>query len=97
VAQNIPEPGVLQPFSTIETHEYDSINLATLGIQLNVPVRSKAGHVPFSFSLKGAAQIQYGSASNPLAKPPHFFIGTPTIAGQENHIGEHNVQPAVFF
>lgn len=30
-------------FSTVEPHQYDTINLATLGIQLNVPVRSKAG------------------------------------------------------
>src|SRR3984885_5690650 len=44
-------------FSTVEPHQYDSVNLATLGIQLNVPVRSKAGHIPFSLSLTGTSQV----------------------------------------
>ncbi len=87
-AQVQPTPGVIPPFSTIETHEYDSVNLATLGIQLNVPVRSKAGHIPFSFALKGMAQIQYMTVSNPPPNtPPHYFAGAPGLAGQENHIG----------
>src|SRR3984885_809880 len=66
-------------FSTVEPHQYDSVNLATLGIQLNVPVRPKAGHTPFSMSLTGAAQVtilggQFSALSN--------------ISAQESHLGQ---------
>jgi RHS repeat-associated protein len=57
LAQQLPAPGIIPGFSTLETHEYDTINLGTLGIDLNVSVRTKAGHIPFSFILKGASQI----------------------------------------
>jgi len=98
LAQVQPTPGVIPIFSTLEPHEYDTINLATLGIQLNVPVRSKAGHIPFSFSLKGAAQIQYMTNINPPPNtPPHYFYGVPTFPGQENQIGVPKVQPAELF
>jgi RHS repeat-associated protein len=83
-AQDQPEPGVIQPFSTVESHEYDSINLATLGIQLNATVRSKSGHIPFSFALRGASQVQDRASLSPLKR---WFDGTPKYAGQENHIG----------
>jgi RHS repeat-associated protein len=86
-AQNIPDPGVVQPFSTIEPHEYDSINLATLAIELNVPVRSKAGHIPFSFALKGSAQIRVSWLSGNNGTFTQYLNGTPSLAGQENHIG----------
>jgi len=85
LAQQQPDPGVIQPFSSIEAHEYDTVNLATLGIQLNVPVRSKAGHIPFSFNLKGQARVEYITNVGP---PPqflvtHFFVGAPSLEGQE--------------
>jgi RHS repeat-associated protein len=51
------QPGAIPQFSTVETHEHDTINLGTLGIQTNVPIRSKAGHIPYSYRLAGANQI----------------------------------------
>jgi len=68
-------------FSTIETHEYDTINLATLGIQLNVPIRTKAGHIPFSFHLTGTSQITV--THNTQAS---FFAASPALIGSESHL-----------
>jgi RHS repeat-associated protein len=73
--QAIPE------FSTIETHEYDTINLATLGLQLNVPIRTKAGHIPFSFHLTGTSQITV--TQNTQAS---FFQGGTGLSGSESHL-----------
>ncbi len=51
------QPGAIPQFSTIEAHENDTINLGTMGIQLNVPIRSKAGHIPYSYRLVGESQV----------------------------------------
>ncbi len=66
-------------FSTVEPHQYDTINLGTLGIQLNVPVRSKAGHIPFSLSLTGTSQV--------VLAPMGGFVSLPTLGAQEPHLG----------
>jgi len=72
-------------FSTVETHQYDSINLATLGIQMNVPVRAKAGHIPFSLSLTGSSQV---TVVNPGSPPPNGgFLSIPTLSAQESYLG----------
>lgn len=68
----------IPPFSTVESHEYDRISLATLGIDLNVPVRSKAGHIPFSFSLMGTSQIKL--ITNKFTAQPEL-VGRPTNFG----------------
>ena len=76
------QPGAIPQFSTVETHEYDTINLGTLGIQLNVPIRSKAGHIPYSYRLNGASQISLfiGNGSDP------GFIPSPWLIGGEAHV-----------
>src|SRR5260370_19519016 len=66
-------------FSTIEPHQYDTINLGTLGIQLNVPIRSKAGHIPFSYFLTGSSQVTILTGQ---------FFALPTLTGQESHFGQ---------
>jgi len=40
-------------FSAYDSHEVDTINLLNNNIILNVPVRSKAGVIPFSYALSG--------------------------------------------
>lgn len=79
-AQAIPQ------FSTVELHEYDTINLATLGIQLNVPVRSKAGYIPFSYKLTGAAQVSF--VVNVPGQPRRYFHVQPWLPGQESGFGQ---------
>jgi len=49
-AQTDPAGGIL-PFSTHVGGQYDSIDLASSNVTLNIPVRSKAGKIPFTFSL----------------------------------------------
>jgi len=51
-AQSDPVAGLI-PFSTHVGGPIDSIDLATGNIMLNVPVRSKVGNIPLSFSLIG--------------------------------------------
>jgi hypothetical protein len=78
----------LAQFATIEPHQYDSLNLATLGIQLSIPVRNKAGHIPFQFSLTGASQIVVVTMINP---PPigtqNDFFSVSSLEGRESHFG----------
>lgn len=84
VAQQQPDAGVIPGFSTVESHEYDTVNLGTLAIELNVPVRSKAGHIPFSFHLAGASQIsriENVQGNNFSAQ----FMANITLVGQEAH------------
>ena len=50
VAQIDPAAGVI-PFSTQAVGAYDSIDLASSNILITVPVREKAGKVPFSFKV----------------------------------------------
>jgi RHS repeat-associated protein len=77
---------VIPSFSTVETHEYDTINLATLGIKLNVPVRSKAGHIPFSFNLMGASQVTVATIPNGQGFRT-LFEDTTQLVGHESHLG----------
>src|SRR5206468_10203441 len=37
------------PFQTMEQHEYDSINLADMGVVVRIPIRSKSGLIPATF------------------------------------------------
>lgn len=86
-AQNQPAAGVIQGFSTLEPHEYDTINLATLQVQLNVPVRSKAGHIPFSFLLRGGAGVTYRTTMGADGQLRSFFSGGANLVGIESHVG----------
>ena len=70
-------------FSTVEPHEYDSISLGTLGVQLNVPIRSKAGHIPYSYRLTGASQISVHQYQN----GPGFVVA-PWLTGGEAHVAQ---------
>jgi RHS repeat-associated protein len=83
------------PFSTVEVHDYDTINLATLGIQLNVPVRTKSGHIPFSFGLTGGVQMVRWVTIRPNGGQEVFFGVSPTLSGQEMHIGKTSVSPTL--
>jgi RHS repeat-associated protein len=96
LAQQQPTVGVIPGFSSVETHEYDTINLANLGIKLNVPVRSKAGHIPFSFSLRGDVQVTKTVSIRPGGGQEVFFYALPSLTGQENHIGRLTGPKAAF-
>jgi hypothetical protein len=50
VAQSDPAAGI-QPFSTQVGGPIDSVDLASSNILIKIPVRSKAGAMPFSFAL----------------------------------------------
>ena len=49
-------------FSTIEPHQYDSINLQNLNISINIPVRSKSAGMPISYSLSSNNSLYPGAA-----------------------------------
>ena len=49
-AQTDPAAGIL-PFSTHVGGTYDSIDLATSAILIDIPVRAKVGKIPLNFSL----------------------------------------------
>src|SRR4029077_10453135 len=79
-----PLPGQAQAipqFSTIEPHEYDTVNLGTLGIQLNVPIRTKAGHIPFSYRLVGASQVTFARGG--------YFVASPSLTPGEAHVPQY--------
>jgi YD repeat-containing protein len=87
LAQDQPTAGTIPGFSKVEAHEYDSINLATLGIKLNVPVRSKAGHIPFTDVLTGDVAI---TKHTQIQSPNHiisYFYASPGLSGIETHLG----------
>ena len=78
-AQSDPAAGIL-PFSTHAGGQFDSIDLATGNIMLNIPVRSKTGKVPASFNLIGNfheyfAAIGYPSFTSDLAVQPFPSTG----------------------
>jgi RHS repeat-associated protein len=74
--------GTIPAMASIEAHEYDTINLATLGIQLNVPVRTKAGHIPFEFKLQGSSQI-----TNHISGNQSLMYASPALGGYEPKLG----------
>jgi RHS repeat-associated protein len=51
-----PQPGV-QPFSTQIGGPVSSIDLASGAVTLNIPVRSKTGKFPVSYSLRGSSGV----------------------------------------
>jgi len=53
LAQNNNPAGGLQQFSTRAGGAIDSLDLATSNVLLNIPIRSKSGKIPFSYSLVG--------------------------------------------
>jgi RHS repeat-associated protein len=58
-------------FSAYDSHEVDTINLLNNNIIMNIPVRSKAGLIPFSYALSGnyaMSAVQSG----------HFIVWLPT-------------------
>jgi RHS repeat-associated protein len=50
-------------FSAYDSGEYDTINLQNLSVSLHVPVMSKSGAFPFTFSLVGGGSYIYASGS----------------------------------
>ena len=69
--------GDVAPFSAIENHGLDSINLQNLTAYLNIGIRQKAGAIPFSYSIMGDS---WCNATGPRA--PHvIYCGiSPTAA-----------------
>jgi hypothetical protein len=86
-------PGVIQPFSTLETHEYETINLDNLNIELNVPVRPKAGHIPFSFRLKGSSGVSVNTWFDAQGHIHSIFVGGTNLVGMEEHAGSSYALP----
>jgi RHS repeat-associated protein len=62
------------PFQTVEQHEYDSINLADLGVVVSLPIRSKSGLIPATFV--SSQQLQPVSPLNGFAYDPFQLQGT---------------------
>jgi hypothetical protein len=56
-------------FVAYDSHQYDTINLQNLNIILNVPVISKSGAFPFTYSLQGDSYIA-GSWQPGILKTP---------------------------
>jgi hypothetical protein len=73
-------------WSAIETHAVDSINLSNLVVSLNIPVRSKAGAIPFNFGFingssyvaNNAGALAAGYSTNPLAPAANGMLMTST-------------------
>src|SRR5450631_3534118 len=65
-------PGIA-PHSSIESKQYDTIDLQTLNITLNVPILEKSGRLPFSFgyvlNTNYSGSIQSGLVFNALVAP----------------------------
>jgi len=77
LSQSDPAAGIL-PFSTQVGGPYDSIDLATSNISLQMPVRSKAGKLSFSYSLAGNSHAwvsSYGTMEGTSS-----LLGAPTVA-----------------
>ena len=53
----------LPPFSTIQTSVYDNVKINDGAVLLTLPVRSKAGVIPFSYSLNSNIDVQTASPS----------------------------------
>jgi RHS repeat-associated protein len=71
MAQSDPAAGI-RPFSTQVSGQYDSLDLATGSVTLNIPLRSKGGKFPFSVSL-----IQNSHASiNSNGGPKYWYVNT---------------------
>lgn len=45
--------GDVAPFSALENHGFDSINLQNLNVYLNIEIRKKSGAIPFAYNLLG--------------------------------------------
>src|SRR5579863_2275852 len=70
-AQTDPAAGIL-PFSTQVGGPYDFIDLATSNISAQIPVRNKAGKIPFAYSLRGNSHAYIYQPAT---------IGSPTMWG----------------
>src|SRR5579863_1119157 len=71
----------IQPFSTQVGGPYDSIDLATSNIALNIPLRSKAGKIPFTFSLTGNSHANFYWVNNrAYLEVGTSLLGTPFAA-----------------
>jgi RHS repeat-associated protein len=68
------------PYSSYTSDKYDVINNTNLDLVLNVPVRSKAGLIPFNFSLQMNNQVLPGTTVNTSLK--RSIVGL----GSESHI-----------
>jgi hypothetical protein len=72
--------GDTAPFSSVESHGFDSINLQNLTVYLNIGIRDKAaGPIPFSYSLIGNSHC--GGAA---AAPHDIYCGIATAVPYGN-------------
>ena len=77
------------PYSSYTSNKYDIINNTNLNLMLSVPVRSKAGLIPFNFSLQMNNQVTAGSVATVGTSLQHSIVGL----GRESHVTEGGVCP----
>jgi RHS repeat-associated protein len=75
------------PYSSYTSNKFDIINNTNLNLILNVPVRAKAGLIPFNFGLEMNNQVTPGTAVNTS------LLGAVAGWGSESHITESGVCP----
>jgi hypothetical protein len=78
-------------FSAFDSHEVDTIDLLNNNIILNVPVRAKAGAIPFDLHLKANSYMsgfgswlptmEYTGGTSPFAPAANGILGPGTLAG----------------
>src|SRR5436853_192265 len=74
------------PYSSYTQHQYDTISNADLGMTVTVPVRSKAGPIPFQANLVLNHTVSMSGGSTQVV--PHFWLrvaGTGTTSFQVTH------------
>ncbi len=80
-------PGV-QPFSTSAGGPYDSVDLGNTGIFLSIPVRSKAGKIPFSYSIVGNSGYSIFTSGSSSGWVSYYSLtGEPMMADFGSTIG----------
>jgi hypothetical protein len=84
-AAQMPAGNGILPFSTQVGGPYDSIDLANGGLTFFIPVRTKAGKIPFSFKLVGHSAAAINTDSRWYAGT--WFIGNSFSADLSARVG----------
>jgi hypothetical protein len=83
IPPSVGQNGGLPTFATLSSeNEYETINLQSLNVLVAVPVRQKAGAIPFSFMLLNNSGYWRGSNVNgPIFRNNGGFSGAAAMPG----------------